>query len=154
MLGADSLPSHIDPEHPALKWESETRTYAELRRRAMALARSLREKGAAPGDRIGAHLLNRGETFELYFACAYAGLTFVPVSWRLGPREIGMTLSDCTPRVVFTQPAVVDAIRDPASELGIELIALEDDGSGEEYERIASGAPIEPPFERAEPHMI
>ena len=89
MLGADSLPSHVDPDHPALVWEDETRTYAELRARALALAWSLREKGAQPGDRIGAHLLNRGETFELYFACAYAGLTFVPISWRLGSRRSG-----------------------------------------------------------------
>jgi fatty-acyl-CoA synthase len=154
MLGADSLPSHVDPAHPALIWESQTRTYGELRARALALARALREKGAMPGDRVGAHLLNRGETFELYFACAYAGLTFVPVSWRLGPREIGMILSDCTPRLLFSQPAVVEAIRGPASELGIELVMLEDDASGEGYERMASCGPIGAPFERAEPHMI
>jgi fatty-acyl-CoA synthase len=154
MLGADSLPSHVDPDHPALKWESETRTYAELRSRALALARSLREKGAMPGDRVGAHLLNRGETFELYFACAYAGLTFVPVSWRLGPREIEMILSDCTPKLLFSQPAVAEAIRGPASELGIGLVMLEDDASGEGYERMASCGPVGAPFERAEPHMI
>jgi acyl-CoA synthetase (AMP-forming)/AMP-acid ligase II len=154
LLGADSLPGHIDPGHPALVWESQTRTYAELRGRALALARSLREKGAVPGDRIGAHLLNRGETFELYFACAYAGLTFVPVSWRLGPREIGMILSDCTPKLVVSQPEVADAIQGPAAEQGIELVMLDDDASGEAYEQLAAGAPIEPPFERAEPHMI
>lgn len=154
MLGADSLPSHVDPDHQALVWESEVRTYAELRSRALALARALREKGAVPGDVVAAHLLNRGETFELYFACAYAGLTFVPVSWRLTSREIGMILSDCTPRVVFSQPDVADAIRGPASELGIELVMLEDHASGADYDRLASGEPIGPPFARAEPHMI
>jgi fatty-acyl-CoA synthase len=81
-------------------------------------------------------------------------LTFVPVSWRLGPREIGMILADCRPRVVFSQPDVAHAIRGPASELGIELVMLEDFASGEEFERLASGPPIEPPFARAEPHMI
>jgi fatty-acyl-CoA synthase len=154
MLGADSLPSHVDPDHPALIWESETRTYAELRARALALARALREKGAMPGDVIGAHLLNRGETFELYFACAYAGLTFVPVSWRLGPRELGMILSDSKPRLLFSQPAVADAIRGPASGLGIELLELEDDASGHEYERMACGPPIVGPFERTETQLI
>jgi fatty-acyl-CoA synthase len=154
MLGADSLPSHVDPDHTALIWESETRTYAELRTRALALARSLRKRGAQPGDTVAAHLLNRGETFELYFACAYAGLTFVPVSWRLASREITMILSDCSPRVAFSQPSVADAIQKPASELGIELVMLKDDASGAEYERLAGGAPIEPPFARAEPHMI
>jgi fatty-acyl-CoA synthase len=154
LLGADSLPSHVDPDHPALVWEDEVRTYRELRTRALALARSLREHGAMPGDVVGAHLLNRGETFELYFACAYAGLTFVPVSWRLGSRELGMILSDCKPRIVFSQPTVADAIRGPASELGVELVVLEDEASGVEYERLAGGPPLDGPYARAEPHMI
>src|SRR5207249_2405871 len=34
------------------------------------------------------------------------------------------------------------------------LVMLEDDSSGKEYERMAGGQPIEPPFERTEPHMI
>jgi fatty-acyl-CoA synthase len=154
MLGADSLPGHVDPDHPALIWGSETRTYAELRRRSMALARSLRETGAMPGDRIAGHLLNRGETFELYFACAYAGLTFVSVSWRLTSREIEMILSDSTPRLVFTQPSVAEAIEGPASELGIPVMTLEEEASGEAFERMASGPPIEPPFDRADPQLI
>lgn len=154
MLGADSLPSHVDPDHLALVWESETRTYRELRARALSLAGSLRSMGATPGDRVAAHLLNRGETFELYFACAYAGLTFVPVSWRLAPRELGMILADCTPKVVFSQPELADAIRPAASEQNVELVMLEDAVSGDEYERLASGPAIYPPYERAEPHLI
>ncbi len=154
LLGADSLPGHVDPDHAALIWGSETRTYAELRTRSLALAGSLRERGAMPGDVVGAHLLNRGETFELYFACAYAGLTFVPVSWRLGQRELGMILSDCKPRLLFSQPAVADAIRGPASELGIELVMLEDETSGQEYERLASGRALAGPFARAETQLI
>jgi len=154
MLGADSLPGHVDPEHPALIWGSEERTYGQLRSRALALAAALRAKGAVPGDRIGAHLLNRGETFELYFACAYAGLTLVPVSWRLTSREIEMILSDCTPRLLFTQPSVAEAIDGPASELGIELVTLSEEESGEEYERMAGGPEVAPPFDRAEPQLI
>jgi fatty-acyl-CoA synthase len=154
MLGADSLPGHVDPEHPALVWWDQTRTYAQLRTRALALAGALRAKGAVPGDRIGAHLPNRGETFELYFACAYAGLTFVPISWRLGPRELEMILSDCTPRLVFTEPSVSEPIEGPAAELGIELVMLDEEASGEEYERMAGGEPVEPPFDRTDTQLI
>src|SRR5262249_2890381 len=74
--------------------------------------------------------------------------------WRLGPRELEMILSDCTPRVVFSQPAVADAIRGPASGLGIELVMLEDDASGEEYDRLASTPPLEPPVARTETQPI
>jgi fatty-acyl-CoA synthase len=154
MLGAGALPSHIQPDRLALAWESHTRTYAELRTRALALARSLREMGAHPGDRVGAHLLNRGETFELYFACAYAGLTFTPLNWRMAARELEMVMADCTPRLVFSEPAVADSIRAPAERLGVQLVMLEHDASGDAYERLAAGPPIEPPFQRTDPHLI
>lgn len=154
ILGADALPGHIDPGSEALKWGSEVRTYAELRSRALSLARALRERGAQPGDRIAAHLLNRGETFELYFACAYAGLTFVPISWRLAMHEVRQIVTDCNPVIVFTQSEVAQVANDGCTGVNTILITLPDDSSGDEYEAMASGAPIPPPFDRTDPHLI
>src|SRR5690349_3993681 len=103
ILGLDALPAHIDPEAPALQWVDGELSYADLRRRARSLASAMINKGLAVVDRVGAHLRNRGETFELYFACAFAGLTLVPLSCRLTPREIGMITSDADVKLVFTQ---------------------------------------------------
>ena len=86
LLGAEALPQHVDPDRAALVWDTHSWTYTQLRDRAQRLARSLRNAGLRPGDRVAAHFLNRGETFELYFACAYAGLTLVPVNFRLVAR--------------------------------------------------------------------
>ena len=154
ILGADSLPGHIDPGHTALKWGTTTRTYAELRARSLALAGALRARGLERGDRVVAHVLNRGETFELYFACAYAGLTFVPINWRLTPHEIGLILSDCAPRVVFTQEEVAARATEAAEPRGVEVIVLGDHESGEAYEALAAHAPVGPRLERADPHML
>lgn len=75
ILGGYGLPQTIDPARQALVWDGGTRTYAELRSNALALAAAMRDRGLVDGDRVVSHLFNRGEILELYFACAVAGLT-------------------------------------------------------------------------------
>ena len=38
MLGAQSLPTHIDPDRVALRWRETVRTYSGLRARALSRA--------------------------------------------------------------------------------------------------------------------
>ena len=83
LLGESSLPAHIDPGRLALRWGSTDVTYGELRARSVRLAAGLRRSGLQVGDRVCTLLHNRGETFELYFASAYAGLTLVPINFRM-----------------------------------------------------------------------
>lgn len=78
ILGGSGLPAGIEPDHLALLWEGGERTYAQLRQRALSLAQSFTDLGLKPGDTVVSHLFNRGDTFEIYFACAYAGMTLVP----------------------------------------------------------------------------
>ena len=110
------------------------RTYAELRARALSLAGSLRGLGLQRGDRVLAHMLNRCEPFELYFACAYAGLTFVPTNWRLARREVGMIVEDCAPRVVITQRELADVTAAACEGQDLELVVLDDLEPGDQYE--------------------
>jgi fatty-acyl-CoA synthase len=152
LLGADALPQHVDPDRAALVWGTHSRTYAQLRRRALRLARSLRDAELRPGDRVAAHFLNRGETFELYFACAYAGLTLVPVNFRLVAREIEQILADCEPRLLFTQDDLAAQAREAAG--ATRVVQLGDDEPGEEYEALAAADPIDPPYDRTDPHVI
>jgi acyl-CoA synthetase (AMP-forming)/AMP-acid ligase II len=154
ILGVAALPGHIDPGHTALIWEQGTRTYAELRDRALRIATGLRSRGLSIGDRVVAHLLNRGETFELYFACAYAGLTFAPVNWRLTSHELAPILDDCSPGIVFTQHSVSAPITEAAEALGIESIVLGDEEAGPGFESLAAEAPLGSPFAPHDPHLI
>lgn len=155
ILGADALPGHVEEDRVALRWGGETRTYAQLRGRVLSLARALRELGLERGDRVGGHLLNRGESFELYFACAYAGLTFVPLNFRLTPYEIGLILSDCAPRAIFTQAEVAASLREAiGARDDVQVVTLGDDDAGPEYEALAGGEPLAGPFEHADPQLI
>lgn len=141
LLGLDALPAHIEPGSLALQWVDGERSYADLRHRARSLASSMLNRGLAPGDRVGAHLLNRGETFELYFACAFAGLTFVPVSFRLTPREIGLISSDAEFKFVFTQADLASTLfagLDESNAPRPQVVVLDDHAGGDEFEGLAS----------------
>lgn len=141
ILGLDALPAHVKPDSLALQWVDGERSYADLRRRARSLASAMLKRGLAPGDRVGAHLLNRGETFELYFACAFAGLTLVPLSFRLTPREIGWVSSDAELKLIFTQTDLAAALfagLDESSTPGPQVIVLEDHAAGDAFEAMAS----------------
>lgn len=146
ILGTHSLPGHIDPSGIALRWAHGSRTYGELRDRAVRLAGSLRRQGLQPGDRVGVHLFNRGETFELYFACAFAGLILVPISFRLTEREIGFIAEDAGPRIVVTEPELAEVLSAGLDAVTAEprplVIVLESESSGRQYEEWASGEPL------------
>ncbi|ASF07418.1 hypothetical protein NBRGN_061_00070 [Nocardia brasiliensis NBRC 14402] len=55
-----------------------TLTYAELDARADRLARALRERGLAPGARVGVHLDRGLVTYQLFLGILKAGLVVVP----------------------------------------------------------------------------
>lgn len=154
ILGAEALPGHLAPHRPALIWDGHSRTYAELRERALRLAHALRERGVKAGDRVAGHLLNRGETFELYFACAYAGVTFVSLNWRLTARELAFIVDDCTPAIVFTQGSVSPAMLEVTRPRGVPTLVIGDDAAGPEYDEMATGPMLSGPFARCEPHLI
>lgn len=124
----------------ALVWEHGSRTYGELRCRALRLAGALRSAGLQTGDRVASLLVNRGEIFELYFACAYAGLTFVPVSFRLTPAEIASILDDCNAKFVVSEPEFWQNLTEALGSMAHmpRAIQLEAEFSGAEYEQLAT----------------
>ena len=67
-------------------------TYAELAERAARIAGGL---GLEPGERLATVLDNRVETALLYWAAQWAGVVFVPLSWRLSEPELDYCLEDC-----------------------------------------------------------
>ena len=155
LLGDMRLPGHIDPDRLALRWKDTDRTYQELRDRAVGLAAGLRRAGLKPGDRVCTLLYNRGETFELYFACAYAGLTVVPINFRMVAREAAFVLQDCGARFLLTEPALEDVAKGAVEEAPeVMLMVLDAEESGASYEALVRGAPIEGDWGSTDPHLI
>jgi long-chain acyl-CoA synthetase len=101
----DLIPPDRDPEKLAiidLGGESERRvTFAELDRMAMAVARGLRARGYARGDRIVILSANRSEYLAAYYGIMRAGLVAVPVNYRFPAATIAFILRDCGAKLVF-----------------------------------------------------
>jgi long-chain acyl-CoA synthetase len=81
-----------------------TMTYAQLDRAASAFARSLRARGASPGERLVLANANTPELFVALFGAARAGLVAVPLDAGLAPAELANVLGHARPHAV-----VVDA---------------------------------------------
>ncbi len=144
ILGQPGFPAAARDSHVALLWEGHELSYGDLRSRAQQLATGLRELGLSEGDRVASMLYNRGEVFELYFACAYAGLTFVPINFRMAPSELAAILTDCQAKVLFTSKEIEGTCAAamhsmPASP---RTVVLEDEDPGREYGNLL-GTPIE-----------
>jgi len=139
---------HSQADKVALRWVNGPRTYEELRDRALRMAGTLVEASTRPGDRVVTYLFNRGGIFEVYLACAYAGLILVPLNFRFAPVELGSVIDDCRPVVVIAEselaPAMweglIQAVHQPAV-----VPQLRGDHSGEEFESWASREKLEFP---------
>ncbi|MDF2617932.1 MAG: lcfB3 [Xanthobacteraceae bacterium] len=156
ILGEYSAQALHQPGKTALVWEHGSRTYGELRERARRLAGAIRAAGLQTGDRVAALLYNRGEMFELYFAAAFAGVTLVPVSFRLTSVEIASILNDCQAKMVFTETELAGSLEAalPALDLKPLVIMLEAAASGEAYEALAARTePVATPF-HTDVHLI
>lgn len=92
------------PDRPALVIGDRTLTYTELLAEAEALAGGLLSAGARAGDRVCLFAPNLPEAYVSLFACALAGLVFVPVNPRLTPRELREVLDESRARFLAFIP--------------------------------------------------
>jgi fatty-acyl-CoA synthase len=79
-------------------------TYAELDGRSERLAAALLAAGLRRGDRLATLTGNSTEHVVVCFACAKAGLTLLPLSWRLSPVELAFQLDDASPVLLLVEP--------------------------------------------------
>jgi long-chain acyl-CoA synthetase len=100
------------PTAPCLSYANETITYETLQRRAGQVAMRLADHGVASGDRVAIIARNSPAFFELLLGCAQVGAIFVPVNWRLAPREVNAILADASPRVLFVGATEVGLLPD------------------------------------------
>lgn len=150
--------ARMTPDAVALSQDGVDWTYRDVQERATRLAHALRERGVSHGDRVAYLGHNSVHFIAVMFAAAKLGAVTVPLNTRLAPPETAYILRDCEPALlVWDAPfaAVVDA--PDVAELGLDRIAVDDDGPGttlaELYAR-GSSEPIDEPVERDELFMI
>ena len=89
------------PRRIAIDDRGVTIDYATLAMRATELAEGLRMAGYGAGHRLATISGNSTDHVVAFFACALAGTAFVPLSWRLTPRELGEVLRRADPAIVL-----------------------------------------------------
>ena len=103
---AENLLRHRD-EHLAFIFKGETQksaqmTYAEVYNSVARLAKSLREMGVAPGDRLCAYMPNLVETAIAMLATTSIGATWASCGAELGTQAALDRLGQIEPKVLFT----------------------------------------------------
>ncbi|MGV0642059.1 long-chain fatty acid--CoA ligase [Mycolicibacterium sp. XJ2546] len=109
--------------------ERQLHTWAELRDRALRLAATL----GPPGTRIAVAAENRPEIIELMFAVWAAQCVYVPLNYKLHPREMQQILDDSGAALAFASPTIAEGLA------GTEII-----GSPAYSERLAAAPVVAP----------
>ncbi|MBX7449892.1 long-chain fatty acid--CoA ligase [Mycolicibacterium sp. 3033] len=110
--------------------DQQVHTWSALRERALRLAGSLQELG--PGARIAVAGENSPQIVELMFAIWAAECVFVPLNYKLHPREMDQILDDAGAAVVFASAKIASALSDVTS------VPIETIGAVEYQERCTS----------------
>ncbi len=135
------------PDRVAVRLGEATLTYAELDDRSARLATLLRERGLAPGDRIGVMLPNVLEFPVAYYGVLRAGGVVVPMNVLLKQREIAFYLEDSGAKLLLAWHGFAEEAREGAAAGGAELIEVEPAAFAE----LLAGAEPSPELAETEP---
>jgi fatty-acyl-CoA synthase len=132
-------------DEPVFHYGSSTRTYGELRERALQVANGLLSLGVGPGDHIAVMLSNRLEWPELLFGIAAMGGICVPVNILLRADEVAYLCddSDCTVLIADHIGATTLAAAEglPPLVIGVGTVDTSTPGVTYAYEDVVSRAP-------------
>ena len=103
--------SDLHPDKPAVIFEEEQITYAQLNQRANRTSCWLQSLGIEKGDRVAIMLNNCPEFIELFLACARLGAIFVPLNFRSAPPELDYFLKNCRPRLFVFGREFMDTVK-------------------------------------------
>ena len=110
-------------------------SYADLDRRAEAMAAQLTALGIGRGDRVALLAHNGVEYFDLQFACARTGSIAVLLNWRLTVSELDYILNDSAPRLLIHDVSFTAAAEDLKTRCGIDhLLCIAADAELNPYE--------------------
>jgi long-chain acyl-CoA synthetase len=112
-------------DRPALKLDDSVLNYAILNEGATRVAGLLKDKGVAPGDRVGIMLPNVPYFGAVYYGILRAGGIVVPMNVLLKGREVAFYLRDSGAKVLFAWNGFEEAATTGAQEAGTELVLVE-----------------------------
>jgi acyl-CoA synthetase (AMP-forming)/AMP-acid ligase II len=110
-------------------------THAELRRRAVGMARELERMGVAHGERVAIVSPNSARFVVALFGVSAFGRVLVPINFRLNADEVGYIVAHSGARVLLVDPELEGALGGVRAERRVLLdgdqdaaLFAEDDG--------------------------
>ena len=107
-------------EEIALVDDNGSITWKDFDKRVNSLVNGFRESGLKQGDSVAIIAGNRMEWFETSFACAHAGLIYVPVNWHWVADELAYVFEDSGCKAIMVderfQEEVKKSLTDPRSD--------------------------------------
>jgi acyl-CoA synthetase (AMP-forming)/AMP-acid ligase II len=103
--------------------ERRLQTWRELRERTLRLATTIRAMGD-PGMRIAVASENRPEIVELMFGIWAAECVYVPINYKLHPREMEQIADDAGVTKIFASPKLAEALSS-VTDVPIEIVGTE-----------------------------
>ena len=119
--------ARVRPRQLAVRDSRRSLDYAAWDERASRVAQALLGLGLQPGDRVALLAYNTIEWLELYAGLARAGLTAVPVNFRLAPPEIAYIAEHAEARAFVAQAdlrAPVDRVRGELTRIEQRFISF------------------------------
>ena len=127
----DALFGAGDPERPFAfmpgdAWEAADRwyTFGHTLDVSARFARTLRDWGVEPGDRVAVQVEKSIEAVMLYLATVRAGGVFLPLNPAYTADEVAYFLGNAEPRVFLCDPAHENDLRPIAAKAGTRLETL------------------------------
>ena len=124
-------------------------SYARFRNLSSRLATSLRQKGAAPGDRVLILLDNGWQAAVAVFATWIAGAVICPVNPSTKSARLAAIARDCTPALVIAEGRLERLVADVADLSAVPRLVTGDAGS---FETALAADPL-PPAERPDTEL-
>lgn len=114
-------------------------TYADLDRRLEGISKYLLEGlTLSRGARVASLALNSTNVLELQFACARAGMIFVPLNTRLAVPELEAILDDCGVSAIFFDNDFASVAENLCFARSIPAIFMDENGQNGPFELAAS----------------
>ncbi|NMW32535.1 long-chain-fatty-acid--CoA ligase [Altererythrobacter sp. RZ02] len=123
------------PDQIALRFGDRTTDYKTYDRHATQIANGLAAMGLSKGDRIAYFGKNSDRSVELAMGAARAGIVFIPIIWRLSPKEVDFILNDSGAKILFVEPEF-------AAQLPFEGETIQTDDSFDSWRDGQSDAPV------------
>lgn len=92
--------------------DGEEWTFAELRRRTVAIAAGLQKLGCQRGDRIAVWLPNGREATIIFYAINYIGAVFVPFNTAYRGNLLEHVLANSDARVIVVHPGLMERLNE------------------------------------------